>query len=134
MAAGYSEIKNRHRNLDIAQSAQACDTFCITPTCFIAYEKSYFPLPLARGASNDEDTIACRRDSDSQWAHTALLFLLWRHVQNVIDRRCYRRKYNAAKTFTAFGATVRDEVELDKLTAELLNVVSETMQPLSVRL
>ena len=60
----------------------------------------------------------------------AALFLpLRRRVQAWIDRRFYRRKYNAAQVLQGFAATARDETDLDRLTAELVRVIQETMEP-----
>jgi hypothetical protein len=53
--------------------------------------------------------------------------LLYR-VQDFIDRRFYRMKYNAEQALAQFAATSRDEVDMDKLTAALLGVVEQTMQ------
>lgn len=63
----------------------------------------------------------------------AALFLpLRRRVQDAIDRRFFRRKYDAEKILQQFAATARDRTDLDALTAELVRVIQETMEPESV--
>jgi hypothetical protein len=62
----------------------------------------------------------------------ALFSPLRRRIQDFIDRRFYRRKYNAEQALADFAATARDETDLESLTSKLVEVMKETVQPESI--
>ena len=104
----------------------------LTGTLVVVYAGCIIGLQaFLRGLFNQTSEIAIV-------VSTLLIFALFqplrKRIQALIDRRFYRRKYDAAKTLEAFSATLRNEVDLSQLREQLLNVVQETMQPTHVSL
>ncbi len=131
MAVGIAVLRYRLYDIDILIN-RTLVYGSLTLMLALVYFGGVVGLQAAlRVSTGQESTLAVVA---STLAIAALFNPLRRRVQGFVDRRFYRRKYDAAKTLTAFNARLRDETELDELSGAVVGVVRETMQPAHVSL
>jgi hypothetical protein len=131
LAIGFAVLKYRLYDIDIIINRTLVYA-SLTAMLVAIYVGSVVGLQATfRALSGQESTLAIVA---STLAIAALFNPLRRRVQAFVDRRFYRRKYDARKTLEAFSATLRDETDLQALNDHLVGVVAETMQPARVSL
>jgi hypothetical protein len=131
VATGIAIFKYRLYDIDTIVN-RALVYGVLTASLVLVYLGGVISLQYAfRALTGGESQLAIVA---STLAIAALFVPLRRRVQGFVDRRFYRRKYDAAKTLEAFSAKLREETDLDALNYELVSVVRETMQPAHVSL
>ena len=129
MAAGIAVLKYRLYEIDLLIN-RTLVYGALTAMLALVYFGTVVAMQYTfRALTGQESQLAVVA---STLAIAAIFNPLRRRIQDFVDRRFYRRKYDARKTLEAFSAKLRDETDLGALTNDVVGVVRETMQPAHV--
>jgi hypothetical protein len=133
LAAAAALAVLRYRLYDIDQIINRTLVYgLLTAVLGLGYAGAVLALgQLFGGVTGDPPSLAV---AGATLTVAALFQPARRRIQQVVDRRFNRRRYDAAKTIEVFSARLRDEIDLDTLAAELLAVVDQTMEPTTASL